>query len=59
MLVTVHWIISEAGPVQSFPPLLLSKILVLVLVRVPVPSHVAEQELFIQSPQTQSTVREW
>ena len=59
MLVTVHWIISEAAPLQSFPPLLLSKILVLVLVSVPVPSHVAEQEPLIQSPQTQSTVREW
>ena len=58
MLVTLHWIISEAGPVHSFPPLLLSEIFALVLVKVPVPSHVAEQEPLIQSPQTQSSVKE-
>ena len=55
LLVTVHWIVSEAGPVHSLPPLLASEVLLLVLVRVPVPLHVAEQEPLIQAPQTQST----
>ena len=48
MLVTVHWIVSDEVPVHSLPPLLASEVLVLVLVRVPVPSHVAEQEPLIQ-----------
>ena len=55
VLVTVHSIVSEAGPVHSLPPLLLSEVLVLVLVSVPIPSHVTEQVPLIQSPQMQST----
>ena len=58
VLATVHSIVSEAGPVHSLPPLLLSEVFVLVLVSVPNPSHVAEQAPLIQSPQTQSTESE-
>ena len=50
--------VSKAGPVHSLPPLLLSEVFVLVLVRVPVPSHVAEQVPSIQLAQMQSTVSE-
>ena len=52
----MHSIVSEAGPVHSLPPFLLSEVLFLVLVCVPIPSHVAEQVPSIHPPQTQSTV---
>ena len=55
MPVTVHRIVSEAGPVHSLPPLLASVVLDLVLVRVPVPLHVAEQAPLTQPPHAQST----
>ena len=54
--VTVQSRVFEESPSQSLPSWN-GPVLVLVLVRVPSPSHVAEQGPFVQSFQTQSTER--
>ena len=58
MSITVQGIVSERSPVHFSPPWN-GPSLVLVLVRVPAPSHVAEQVPFVHWLQTQSTIAKY